>query len=1022
MNDPFPPGPRSESSHFTAFQTQFLSKRAASQENISPWKPNETDFTSGGVLVKVNELTEFNAQTENNTEVRQNRTPIHLKEYDTLLPFVKKFVSKLKNAAALRPLAILFKSNYKNYLKDKSYTFPQTSDGTDRTLFKYGFLILKSTLTAFVGKFTNSRSIKKYRLFFKTHNTVLDPYQNAKVAWDVLHLGLIVFWFFYIPLVLAFKEVQTYDQGSSLFTTVFLLIDIILSLNTAYFKNGVTERKRIKIYNHYCQKKLMHDILAMVPIMVGVILLNNVPTPVTESEYKPFQFLHISKFLFFVKLSTGQEICDRFLEKFLIKEKLQNIIQLLKTFCISIFVAHIFACFWYIAANLTFPDYHVTWLSKEGLIQADWDTKYMYAFYWASITMMTVGYGDITPQNQIEVVVCILSVVMGCVVYAYNISNIGMILQDLNKEDAIFNHKITIINQFMIRKNIRRDLQRRIREYLRFLWKEENTQNLEEETKIIAYLSSSLREELLIEAYGSVLQRHPMFYANFSEKTLRKIVPIIKEVRFFPEETIESESEEVETSIFFVMKGRVELYYTTNNNDLVVSELEVGTHFGEKSFFTGNHRKVKARSKDFTTLFSINRNDFIKILEKNPDDYDKFCMIRDHVLLYNNCAPMKLRCFCCSQTDHLVSACSLVHFLPDKEKVIKKHTFYEPQLRYQEYIRKNYRMNAFKSKSSLLVAHKKAKEALELALKNDRKEDLNSEFSSLMDLEDQERNTDSNDSLDSPKDVKEVMKDRRKGMQPSILMKESAGKDMKIKRDIEQSIQIPNESSYDGLDQLEHASSKVLAAVEGNRLALSPSERSIDDENHILERKKTKRKTMKKRTGPMGLDIIVGNSVVGAETMEMKNLDKFEKGKKYKSYFPEGNMDEVVEKYNRRNMFNALLKIKERKKRIQVIQKVSNYTLFSQSLMKTLFLEKKKRVSITKKRKKDSKCPSPIKKEDRDTKEKNFFSNYRIRNSGNLFTDFISELIKSKGFQKRVAKTKKKTTVKKMGSVHIYNA
>lgn len=972
-------------------------------------------------MVKVNELTEPNAQTEKDTEVLQNRTPILLKENNTLLPFVKKFASKLKNAAALRPLSILFKSNYKYYLKDKSYNFPQSNDGGDQTIFQYGLLILKSTLTTFVGKLTNSRSIKKYRLFFKTHNTVLDPYQNAKVAWDVLHLGLIVYWFFYIPLVLAFKEVQKYDQGSSLFTTIFLIIDIILSLNTAYFKNGVTERKRIKIYSHYCQKKLMHDILALVPIMVGVILLSNVPAPVTESEYKPFQFLHISKFLFFVKLSTGQEICDRFLEKFLIKEKLQNIIQLLKTFCISIFVAHIFACFWYMAANLTFPDYHVTWLSKEGLIQADWDTKYMYAFYWASITMMTVGYGDITPQNQIEVVVCILSVVMGCVVYAYNISNIGMILQDLNKEDAIFNHKITIINQFMIRKNIRRDLQRRIREYLRFLWKEENTQNLEEETKIIAYLSSSLREELLIEAYGSVLQRHPMFYANFSEKTLRRIVPIIKEVRFFPEEMIEYESEEVETSIFFVMKGRVELYYTNNNNDLVVNELEVGAHFGEKSFFTGNHRKVKARSKDFTTLFCINRNDFIKILEKNPDDYDKFCMIRDQVLLYNNCAPMKLRCFCCGQTDHLISACSLVHFLPDKEKVIKKHTFFEPQLRKQEYIRKNYRRNAFKSKISLLIAHKKAKEALELALKNDRKDDLNSEFSSLMDLEDQERNSDSNDSLDSPKDVKDVMKDRRKGVQPSILMKESAGKDIKIKREVE-SMQIPNEASYDGLD-LEHTSSKVLAVVEGTRLVLSPSEKSIDDENHVLERKKTKRKTQKKRTGPMGLDPIVGTSVTGADTIEIKALDKFEKGKKYKSYFPEGNMDEAVEKYNKRNMFNTLLKIKEKKKRIQVLQKVSNYTLFSQSLMKTLFLEKKKRVSITKKRKKDSKCVSPMKgKEDKDTKEKMFFSNYRIRNSGNLFTDFISELIKSKGFKKRMAKSKKKTTIKTLGNVRIYNA
>ena len=50
----------------------------------------------------------------------------------------------------------------------------------------------------------------------------------------------------------------------------------------------------------------------------------------------------------------------------------------------------------------------------------------------------------------------------------------GMILQEFNREN-VFSHKINIINQFMIRKNVNNDLQRRVREYLRFIWKEENT-------------------------------------------------------------------------------------------------------------------------------------------------------------------------------------------------------------------------------------------------------------------------------------------------------------------------------------------------------------------------------------------------------------------------------------------------------------------------------------------------------------------------------------------------------------------
>ena len=42
--------------------------------------------------------------------------------------------------------------------------------------------------------------------------------------------------------------------------------------------------------------------------------------------------------------------------------------------------------------------------------------KYLYSMYWACVTMMTVGYGDIAPQNEVEMIVCMIAVVLGCAV------------------------------------------------------------------------------------------------------------------------------------------------------------------------------------------------------------------------------------------------------------------------------------------------------------------------------------------------------------------------------------------------------------------------------------------------------------------------------------------------------------------------------------------------------------------------------------------------------------------------------
>ena len=118
-----------------------------------------------------------------------------------------------------------------------------------------------------------------------------------------------------------------------------------------------------------------------------------------------------------------------------------NFIQLLYLFITQIFISHFFACVWSLVGRLEMEyDNTVrvdTWLEKRGIAESSWVTQYLNAIYFSIVTMCTVGYGDITPSSNLEILLSTLNILIGTGVFAYNVNEVGQVFNDLKKQDKI---------------------------------------------------------------------------------------------------------------------------------------------------------------------------------------------------------------------------------------------------------------------------------------------------------------------------------------------------------------------------------------------------------------------------------------------------------------------------------------------------------------------------------------------------------------------------------------------------------
>ena len=323
----------------------------------------------------------------------------------------------------------------------------------------------------------------------------IDPDSGTKTIWDLVCLSLLLYCSFEVPYTIAFDDGGTCDNLSAvqifdLVVNAVFIADIAVSFVSSYEKGGIMIRDFSSIMKNYLRSWFLIDLSGSFPF-------DSVLCTISSGSMQATNLIRLLRFTRVLRLVRAIKFLAKLnsLRQHESFEGLGWAFGVIRAGFLLCIAAHMLGCLFTAMAGAE-PD--INWLVNYDPAAPDRDnwSRYVIALYWASVSLTTMGYGDIVPVTHTERLFAILVAFSGAVVFSYCIGTISSLVSKVTGADERLQTALDGAVELLQFRDIPPGLKRRIKSHFTVAWRA--SPELYKEQEILDRLSAPLRTQVCL--------------------------------------------------------------------------------------------------------------------------------------------------------------------------------------------------------------------------------------------------------------------------------------------------------------------------------------------------------------------------------------------------------------------------------------------------------------------------------------------------------------------------------------------